>query len=582
MNGNTSDSQVMERANQWLSPVFDRETREQVQRLISSNHDELVEAFYRDLEFGTGGLRGIMGVGTNRMNIYTVGIATQGLANYLKKQFPDIPEVRAAIAFDSRNNSMKFAEIAAKVLSANGVRVYLFDSLRPTPELSFTIRTLKCQCGIVVTASHNPKEYNGYKVYWEDGAQVVPPHDLAIISEVQAIRDISEVDFNGNNSLISTIGTEMDEIYSNTLSSLSLSPQIVKKHNDIVIVYTPIHGSGVKLVPKTLRKFGFVNIVNVPEQDVVDGNFPTVSSPNPEEPSAMRLALEKAKEVNADVVMASDPDADRVGVGVRTPEGKYTLLNGNQAASILLYYVLQKWHEANRIKGREFVVKTIVTTDLLAAIAKKYGVECYEVLTGFKYIAEKIRQLEGEKRFIVGGEESYGYLCGDFVRDKDAVISCAMFAEATAWAKEQGKSLYEVLVGIYREFGLYSEKQLSITLKGKEGLEEISRMMVAYRKNPPLQIGGLPVITIHDYLAQETLDVRSGSRKPLQLPKSDVLQFLTADGTKVSVRPSGTEPKIKFYIAVRGEFNPNAGVDEQLALLDEKISRIATELQITK
>ncbi|HNT40880.1 MAG TPA: phospho-sugar mutase [Tenuifilaceae bacterium] len=582
MNADSSDSQVMERAKQWLSPVFDMETREQVQQLISGNHDELVESFYRDLEFGTGGLRGIMGVGTNRMNIYTVGIATQGLANYLKKQLPGIPEVRAAIAFDSRNNSIKFAQIAAKVLSANGVRVYLFDSLRPTPELSFAIRTLKCHCGIVVTASHNPKEYNGYKVYWEDGAQVVPPHDSGIIAEVQAIRNISEVNFNGNESLISTIGPEMDEIYSNTLSSLSLSPKIIKKHKEIVIVYTPIHGTGVKLVPKTLRKFGFTNIVNVPEQDVVDGNFPTVSSPNPEEPSAMRLALEKAKEVNADVVMATDPDADRVGLGVRTPEGKYTLLNGNQAASILIYYVLQKWHEANRIKGREFIVKTIVTTDLLAEIARKYGVECYEVLTGFKYIAEKIRQLEGEKKFIAGGEESYGYLCGDFVRDKDAVISCALFAEATAWAKEQGKSLYEVLAGIYREFGLYSEKQLSITLKGKEGLEEISRMMVGFRKNPPLQIDGLPVITIHDYLSQETKDVPSGSRRPLQLPKSDVLQFLTADGTKVSVRPSGTEPKIKFYIAIRGDFSPNAGINEQLALLDERISRIAAELKITR
>lgn len=576
------EKQVRERAQKWLSPAFDKETREQVQHLLDKDVNELIESFYRDLEFGTGGLRGIMGVGTNRMNIYTVGIATQGLCNYLRKQFGQLPEIRAAVAFDSRNNSMKFADIASKVFSANGIRVYLFDSLRPTPELSFAIRTYKCHCGIVITASHNPKEYNGYKVYWEDGGQIVPPHDKNIISEVQTIKDISEVKFNGDSNLIRVIGSQTDEIYINTLSTLSLSPEIIRKHNDISIVYTPIHGTGVEIVPKTLHKFGFKNILTIPEQDVIDGNFPTVVSPNPEEPAALKLALEKADEINADIVMATDPDADRVGIGVKDNKGNFILLNGNQAASVLIYYLLRKWKENGKLKGKEYIVKTIVTTDLLADIAKKFNVESFEVLTGFKYIAEKIRELEGTKTFIGGGEESYGYLCGDFVRDKDAVISCAMFAEITAWAKDQGKSVYQVLMEIYQEFGLYKEHLVSLTLKGKDGVEQIAQMMKDYRANPPKSIDGSRVKTVHDYQKQETTDTATGKILSINQPKSDVLQFIAEDGTKVSVRPSGTEPKIKFYFGVKGELKSASELENQLKELDAKIARIVEELGIKK
>jgi len=571
---------VLERAQKWLAPAFDKETREEVKRLMESDRKELVEAFYRDLEFGTGGLRGIMGVGTNRMNIYTVGIATQGLCNYLHKQFGHLPEIRAAIAFDSRNNSMKFADITAKVLSANGIRVYLYEALRPTPELSFTIRAFKCHCGIVVTASHNPKEYNGYKVYWEDGGQVVPPHDKNIIAEVLAIKDIAEVKFNGDPNLIRTIGTGIDEIYINTLASLSLSPGIIKKHRNIRIVYTPIHGTGVMLVPKTLHKFGFTNIINIPEQDVIDGNFPTVHSPNPEESAALKLALDKAVEVDADLVMATDPDADRVGIGVKNDAGKFILLNGNQAASLLIYYVLRMWKENGKLQGREYIVKTIVTTDLLADIARKFGVDCYEVLTGFKYIAEKIRLLEGEKRFIAGGEESYGYLIGDSIRDKDAVVCCAMFAEITAWAKEHGKTLYQLLLEIYTEFGLYKEHLISITRKGKEGAEEIPQLMRCFRANPPKAIDGSPVIIYHDYEQQVTRNLKTNSTAKLDLPKSDVIQFITEDGTKVSVRPSGTEPKIKFYFGVKGSLSNPSGYSTEVQALDDKIARIVKELGV--
>jgi len=576
------EKQVRERAQKWLNPAFDKETREQVQHLLDKDVTELIESFYRDLEFGTGGLRGIMGVGTNRMNIYTVGIATQGLCNYLRKQFAHLPEIRAAIAFDSRNNSMKFADITSKVFSANGIRVYLFDSLRPTPELSFAIRTYKCHCGVVITASHNPKEYNGYKVYWEDGGQIVPPHDKNIINEVQSIKDISEVKFNGDSNLIRVIGSQTDEIYINTLSTLSLSPEIIKKHNDIAIVYTPIHGTGVELVPKILHKFGFTNITSIPEQDIIDGNFPTVVSPNPEESAALKLALEKADEIDADIVMATDPDADRVGIGVKDNNGNFILLNGNQAASVLIYYLLRKWKENGKLKGKEYIVKTIVTTDLLADIAKKSNVDCFEVLTGFKYIAEKIRELEGAKTFIGGGEESYGYLCGDFVRDKDAVISCAMFAEITAWAKDQGKTPYQILMEIYQEFGLYKEHLVSLTLKGKDGVEQIAQMMKNYRANPPKSIDGSTVKTIHDYQKQETTDTVTGKISSINQPKSDVLQFIAEDGTKVSVRPSGTEPKIKFYFGVKGELKSASELENQLKELDAKIARIVEELGIRK
>jgi len=568
---------VLEKAQKWTQQPFDKETRNNVESLIKTDRNELIDAFYRELEFGTGGLRGIMGVGTNRMNIYTVGMATQGLCNYINKQFQNQQDISVAIAYDSRNNSKLFANTVSNIFSANNIKVYLFESLRPTPELSYTIRTLKCQCGIVITASHNPKEYNGYKVYWEDGGQIVPPHDKSIISEVQNIKDIAEVKLKGNQSLINIIGNSIDEKYLNTLASLSLSPDIIKKHKTLKLVYTPIHGSGVALVPKILKRFGFENIISIPEQNVIDGNFPTVVSPNPEESAALKLALDKAVETDADLIMATDPDADRVGIGVKDDKGKFILLNGNQAASILIYYILRMWKEKGRLTGQQYIVKTIVTTDLLADIAKKFNVECFEVLTGFKYIAEKIKEQEGIKTFIAGGEESYGYLVGESIRDKDAVISCAMFAEISAWAKENGKSLYQLLLDIYQEFGLYKEHLKSLTLKGKEGVEEIQTMMVKYRTAPPKTIDGSPVLLYHDYLKQETINLRTGSKTKLNLPKSDVVQFITADGTKVSVRPSGTEPKIKFYFGVKDDMKSLADYPNAVKAVDDKIVRIIKE-----
>ncbi len=581
MNQQEITQSVLNRAQKWTQSAFDKDTQEEVKLLMANNPKELTDAFYRDLEFGTGGLRGIMGAGTNRMNIYTVGMATQGLCNYLLMQFSSLPEIRVAIAHDSRNNSILFAETAANIFSGNNIKVYLFDALRPTPELSFAIRTYKCQCGIVVTASHNPKEYNGYKVYWEDGGQIVPPHDKNIIHEVQRITEVTDVKFKGNEELICRIGSELDEIYVNTLSTLSLSPSINLKHKDIKIVYTPIHGTGVRLVPMALQKFGFTNIIHIPQQDVVDGNFPTVASPNPEESATMKLALDKAQEVDADLILATDPDADRVGMGVKNNDGKFILLNGNQAASLLIYYILRKWKENGKLTGKEYIVKTIVTTDLLANIAKKYGVECFEVLTGFKYIAEKIKVLEGVKTFIAGGEESYGYLAGNFVRDKDAVLCCSFFAEISAWAKDQGKTLYQLLLEIYSEFGLYKEHLISLTRKGKEGLEEIQQMMVKYRTNPPKTIDGSQTILFHDYQKQETLNMKTGAKVKLDLPESDVLQFISDDGTKISIRPSGTEPKIKFYFGVVGKMESIKEYNQSMKLLDEKIGRIVKELGIS-
>ncbi len=572
--------QVVAKAQKWTQQPFDEKTRNEVANLIESDRKELIDAFYRELEFGTGGLRGVMGVGTNRMNIYTVGMATQGLCNYINKQFQNQKDISIAIAYDSRNNSKLFADTVSNIFSANNIKVYLFESLRPTPELSFTIRELKCQCGIVITASHNPKEYNGYKVYWEDGGQIVPPHDKSIISEVQNIKDISEVKTNGDSNLIKIIGNEIDEKYLNVLAHLSLSPEINRKYKNLKLVYTPIHGSGVELVPRILKRFGFENIISIPEQNVIDGNFPTVVSPNPEESAALKLALEKAVEVDADLIMATDPDADRVGIGVKDNEGKFILLNGNQAASILIYYILRMWKEKGKLDGKQFIVKTIVTTDLLDDIAKKFDVECFEVLTGFKYIAEKIRELEGTKTFIAGGEESYGYLVGDSIRDKDAVISCAMFAEISAWAKENGKSLYQLLLEIYQEFGLYKEHLKSLTLKGKEGVEEIQAMMVKYRATPPKTIDGSPVLFFHDYLKQETLNLKTGVKTKLNQPKSDVVQFIAEDGTKVSVRPSGTEPKIKFYFGVKGNMKSISDYPKAGKEVDDKIARIMKEFGV--
>ena len=572
--------EVKLRAQAWLVGNYDEETKHQVKDLMEHNEKELVESFYRDLEFGTGGLRGIMGVGTNRMNIYTVGMATQGLSNYLKKNFDSLPEIRVAIAHDSRNNSRLFAETAAQIFAGNGFQVYLFDSLRPTPELSFAIRHFGCQSGIVITASHNPKEYNGYKAYWDDGGQIIAPHDKNIIDEVQKIKSVDEVKFGGDKSRITIIGKEFDELYTDQIKTLSLSPEIVKKHHDMKIVYTPIHGTGVKLAPMALKKFGFTNIYNVPEQDITDGNFPTVHSPNPEETAALAMAIKKAEEVNAELVMATDPDSDRVGIAVRDLQGNFIILNGNQTAELLINYLLKKWAEKGKLKGSEYIVKTIVTTELLADIADKYKVPHYDVLTGFKYIADVIKQNEGKATFIVGGEESYGYLAGEFVRDKDAIISCALIAETAAWAKDQGKSLFEMLLEIYKEFSFYKEKLISVVRKGKEGAEEIQQMMKGYRNHPPKTINESEVIKIADYQSSEMEDIHKGIISKIKLPKSNVLQFFTADGSKISVRPSGTEPKIKFYFSVKGELQTIEDYEKINGLLELRIDNIMQDLGV--
>ncbi|MDR2286361.1 MAG: phospho-sugar mutase [Prevotellaceae bacterium] len=572
--------EIRKRAELWLNPDFDEETRACVKKLFD-NEKELTESFYKDLEFGTGGLRGIMGAGTNRMNKYTVGMATQGLANYVKKQFPE-KSLSAAVAYDCRNNSPFFAEVVANIFSANGIKVYLFSSLRPTPELSFAVRHFGCNTGVMITASHNPKEYNGYKAYWDDGGQVTAPHDVNIIEEVNKIKSVKEVNFEANPELIVSIGEEIDKIYLEKLKSLSISPEAIEKHNDIKIVYTPLHGTGVKLVPEFLNCLGFKNIIHVPEQDVNDGNFPTVVSPNPEESSALTLALKKAQDENADLVMATDPDADRVGIAVRNNKGELQLLNGNQTASILTYYCLENLSRQKKLKGDEYIVRTVVTTHLLTAMAKYYGVEIFDVLTGFKYIAEIIRENEGKKTFICGGEESYGFLVGDFVRDKDAVISCGIIAEVAAWANENGKSLYDLLLDIYSQFGLHEEKLLSITKKGKEGLEEIKEMMKSYRNNPPKTIAGSKIITIVDYLSKQQTDTLTGITTPLNQHQSDVLQFFTQDGTVVSVRPSGTEPKIKYYFELRSDLKNKAEYETILNRLNDKYKTIIDELGLKK
>ena len=571
--------EIIEKAKSWLSDNYDAETRKQVQNLIDNDPNELTESFYRILEFGTGGLRGIMGVGTNRMNIYTVAMATQGLANYIKMMYADMKQPQVAIAYDCRNNSKDFAQIAAEVLSANGIKVFLFSALRPTPELSFAIRELKCQSGIVVTASHNPKEYNGYKVYWEDGGQIVSPHDKNIIAEVQKITDISMVKRKKNTKLIEMLDDSFDEIYLNKVMGLSLSPKLIKKHKNLSFVYTPIHGTGGQVMPKLFAKAGFKNFYPVEEQMVTDGNFPTVVSPNPEEPAAMSMAIEKAKAMNADVVLATDPDADRVGVAVKDDNGNFILLNGNQTASILTYYILTRWEELGKLTGKEFIVKTIVTSDLLLKIADKFNVKTYDVLTGFKYIADKILN-KPEEQFICGGEESYGFLVGDFVRDKDAIITCFMLAEATAWAAEQDKTLYQILKDIYKEFGVYKEKLVSLTKKGISGNEEIKRMMLEFRQNPPKTLLGSRISEIRDYKLGISKDVAFGVDTIINLPKSDVLQFFTEDGIKVSVRPSGTEPQIKFFFSMNEhleKIEELSGVEQELKENLDELAKLFTE-----
>ena len=571
--------EILAKAKSWLSDQYDEETRKKVQNLIDNDPNELTESFYRILEFGTGGLRGIMGVGTNRMNIYTVAMATQGLANYIKMKFADMKHPQVAIAYDCRNNSKEFAQITADVMTANGIKVFLFSALRPTPELSFAIRELKCQSGIVVTASHNPKEYNGYKAYWEDGGQIVAPHDKNIIAEVQKITDISMVKRKRNAKLIEMLDDSFDEIYLNKVMSLSLSPKLIKKHKNLSFVYTPIHGTGGQVMPKLFAKAGFKNFYPVEEQMVTDGNFPTVVSPNPEEKAAMTMAIEKAKAMKADIVLATDPDADRVGLAVRDDKGDFMLLNGNQTASILTYYILTRWEELGRLSGKEFIVKTIVTSDLLLNIANKFNVKTYDVLTGFKYIADKILN-KPEEKFICGGEESYGFLVGDFVRDKDAIITCFMLAEATAWAAEQGKTLYQLLKEIYKEFGVYREKLVSLTKKGISGIEEIKQIMFNLRNNPPKNLLGSRVSEIRDYKLGVCKDLNFGVETIINLPKSDVLQFFTEDGIKVSVRPSGTEPKIKFYFSMNeplGSIGELSGVEQELDENLEQLAKLFTE-----
>ncbi|MFC2090470.1 phospho-sugar mutase [Bacteroidota bacterium] len=571
-------NQVKEIAKQWLESNIDEETRSAIENMLENNENELIESFYKVLEFGTGGLRGIMGVGTNRMNIYTVGMATQGLCNYLIKEFSHLDQIAVVIAHDCRNNSPLFAKTTADVFSANGIKAYLFDGLRPTPELSFAIRELKCQSGVVITASHNPKEYNGYKAYWEDGGQIINPHDVNIVNEVKQIASINDVKFKGNPALVEIVGNEMDENFLEMSVSTSLNPELIKKHADFKIVYTPIHGTGVYMVPAALKKLGFSKVYNVPEQDVVSGDFPTVVSPNPEESAALDLALKKADEVGADLVMATDPDSDRVGIAVRDTTGKLILLNGNQTAALLTYYLLSQWKEKGKLKGREVMGKTIVTSELLADIFDRYNVKYFDVLTGFKFIAEEIRKNEGDYTFIGGGEESYGFMIGDFVRDKDAITSCSMLAEVAVWAEDQGKSMFELLLDIYQEYSFYLEGLVSIYRQGKEGAEEIASMMENFRNNPPDTIDNSRVKSVKDYLSRKATDKITGSVSDIDLSKSNVLQFITESGTKVSIRPSGTEPKIKFYFSVRSELKNREDYEKVYAALKQRIGAIKVEL----
>ncbi|MFB6340272.1 phospho-sugar mutase [Saccharicrinis sp. FJH62] len=573
---------VIKKAQLWLDGNYDEQTKAEIKRMMDAeDKSELIDAFYKDLEFGTGGLRGIMGAGSNRMNIYTVGAATQGLSNYLIKQFPDVNPIKVVIGHDCRNNSRLFAETSANIFSANGIKVYLFEDLRPTPEMSFTIRELGCQSGIILTASHNPKEYNGYKAYWDDGAQMIAPHDKNVIDEVNAITDVKDIKFEGKPELIEIIGEEIDDMYLDRVATLVLDPEAIERQKDLKIVYTPIHGTGVKIIPAALRRFGFTNIINVPEQDVVSGDFPTVKSPNPEEPAALEMAVNKAAEMDADLVMASDPDSDRIGIAIKNDKGEFILVNGNQTALLLTYYIITQWKAKGKLKGNEFFVKTIVTSETLKEVAVKNGVEYFDCYTGFKWIASLIREFEGQKQYICGGEESYGFLPEDFVRDKDAVSSCSVMAEVAAWAKDNGKSLYELLQDIYLTYGFSKEKLISVVRKGKAGADEIKQMMEDFRHNTPKTLGGSPVKILKDYKSLEAKDLITGDITKLDFPEaSNVLQFLTDDGSKISVRPSGTEPKIKFYFEVKGELKSRADFDAANAKADEKIAQIIKELKL--
>ena len=571
--------EIRKRAEAWLSEDFNEETRKEVKRLLANDEKEVIDAFYKDLEFGTGGLRGVMGVGTNRMNIYTVGMATQGLANYIKKQCGD-KDIRIAIAHDCRNNSRLFAETTANIFSANGFEVLLFESLRPTPELSFATRYYKCTSGVVVTASHNPPEYNGYKVYWSDGGQIVAPHDKGIIEEVRKIKSIKEIRFDAQKDKIKIIGEETDNAFLEEALKLSINPDVIKKYNDLKIVYTPVHGTGIKLIPPALKRLGFKNVYNVPEQDISDGNFPTVKSPNPEEPATLKMAIDKAIEKDADIVMASDPDADRLGIAVKDLNGQFVLLNGNQTGVLLCWYILSQFKACNLYTGKEYLIKTIVTTDLIDKMAASYGIDCFNVLTGFKYFGDLIGKLEGKRKFIGGGEESYGYLTGEYVRDKDAVSACIMISEAAAWAKSQGITLYELLINLYNEYGLYKERLVNVVRKGKEGAAEIQNMMTEYRNNPPKEINNSKVIMIKDYSSSESLDCVTGAKTAIDLPKSNVLQFFLEDGSKISIRPSGTEPKIKFYISVNTELKDKKDFELVQSQMENRIDKIIESLGV--
>ena len=573
------DDVITKRSAEWLIGNYDELTKAEINRLQKENPTEFADAFYRNLEFGTGGLRGIMGVGTNRMNKYTVGMATQGYANYLKKTYPG-GVVRAAIAHDSRNNSRVFAEIVANVLAANGIKVFLFEDLRPTPELSFAIRHLGCQGGVVCTASHNPKEYNGYKAYWNDGGQLVPPHDKNVIKEVEKIASVDDVKWSGGEANITIIGKEIDEAYIEMVKSLSVYPEVIAKQHDVKIVYTPIHGTGIKLVPEVLKRFGFTNVTIVEEQAVPDGNFPTVVYPNPEESEAMSIGLKKAKEIDADILLGTDPDADRVGIAIKDKENDWVLMNGNQTAVLAFNYMI----EARKAKGiaqrNDMVVKTIVTTDMIDNIAAKNGIACYNVLTGFKWIAELIKEKEASENYVIGGEESYGLMIGSKLRDKDAVSAVAILSEMAAYAKEQGKSMYEKLIDLYVQYGFYKEHLISITKKGMNGQKEIADMMETYRSNPPKKINGSAVVQLLDYELRKGTNLQTGAQHDIKLPKSNVLQFILADGSKISARPSGTEPKIKFYFSVNTKLNSTEEYDAVNTDLDERIQAIIKDLKL--
>jgi len=565
--------------NEWLNGNYDQETKDEIQKLIDSDAaTELTDSFYRSLEFGTGGLRGIMGAGSNRINKYTIGTATQGLSNYLLKKYPG-EQVKVAIAHDSRNNSDYFSKITADVFSANGIHVYFFSALRPTPELSFAIRELGCRSGVMLTASHNPKEYNGYKAYGADGGQFTSPDDVLVMDEVAKIKSIDEVKFDRIDSNVEIIGEAIDQLYLDKITELSVSPEAIERQKDLKIVYSPIHGTGITLVPKALEQFGFTNLTLVKEQSTPDGNFPTVVYPNPEEKEALTLAMKLAQEIDADLVMATDPDADRVGIAVKNNDGEFVLLNGNQTGSLLINYLLTAWEEKGKLDGNQYIVKTIVTSNLIEEIAKAKNVTYYNTLTGFKFIGQLITSLQGKKTFIGGGEESYGYLIGELVRDKDAIISCAFIAEMTAFYKDKGSSLYNALLDMYVEYGLYKEELVSLTKKGKTGAEEIKAMMEKFRNNPPVTLGGSKVSLLKDYELGIETDLGTGEKTKLDFPKSDVLQFITEDGSIISARPSGTEPKIKFYCSVNAPLADKAQFKEADAALGNKIKTLMEDLQ---